>query len=117
MRSLRWISTFVLIGVLWPEAKAQVSTATFYGIVLDPTGATVPSATVTLTHTGTGTSITRNTDPSGEVQFNFLRVGEYTLRIEAPGFKRYESRGIDLASAQNVRQTYTLDVGAVTETV
>jgi hypothetical protein len=100
-----------------PQAWAQVSTATFYGIVRDSTGATIPGASVNMTHGGTGVSITRSTDASGEFQFEFLRVGEYTLRIEAPGFKRYESRGLALAAAQNVRQAYTLEIGEVTETV
>jgi outer membrane receptor for ferrienterochelin and colicin len=34
-----------------------------------------------------------------------------------PGFKTYESRGIPLGAAQNVRRTYTLEVGAVTDSV
>lgn len=53
---------------------------------------------------------------SGQVSTSLLRVGQYAIRIEAPGFKRYES-GITLAAAQNVRQSYTLDIGQVTEAV
>lgn len=113
------VCVLVLIAALQlsPEAGAQVSTATFYGIVRDSTGAVVPRASVTITHEGTGTTVARSTDASGEFQFDFLRVGNYTLRIEAPGFKRYESTGMALAAAQNVRQAYTLEVGEVTETV
>jgi hypothetical protein len=44
-------------------------------------------------------------------------VGSYSLRIEAQGFKRLETKGIELSAAQNVRQTFVLEVGAVTETV
>ena len=54
---------------------------------------------------------------SGEFVFDFLRVGVYTLRIEAQGFKRYQSRGMEFAAAQNVRQTFVLELGTVTETV
>ncbi|MGH9661717.1 MAG: TonB-dependent receptor, partial [Bryobacteraceae bacterium] len=98
-------------------AFAQVTTATLYGIVSDSTGAVVPAATVTLTHEETGATVTRSTGDTGEVAFDFLRVGSYTVRIEANGFKRHEAKGIGLSSGQTVRQTFTLEVGALTETV
>ncbi|MBM3766698.1 MAG: carboxypeptidase regulatory-like domain-containing protein [Acidobacteria bacterium] len=96
---------------------AQQTTATFYAVVTDSSGATVPAATVTLTHDGTGATVTRTSSETGEAVFDFLRVGSYSLRVEAKGFKRAESKGIELSAAQNVRQTYTLEVGATTETV
>ena len=43
---------------------------------------------------------------TGEFVFNFVPVGNYTLKIVMPGFKTYESRGIPLGAAQNVRRTY-----------
>ncbi|MGH9660859.1 MAG: carboxypeptidase-like regulatory domain-containing protein, partial [Bryobacteraceae bacterium] len=81
---------FLLAGTV----SAQVTTATFYGIVTDPTGAVVPGANVTLTHEGTSAAAARTADAAGEFVFDFLRVGSYTLRIEARGFKKYESKGI-----------------------
>ncbi|MGH9674461.1 MAG: carboxypeptidase-like regulatory domain-containing protein [Bryobacteraceae bacterium] len=50
--------------------SAQVTTATFYGIVNDPTGAVVPMAAVTLTHTSTGATTQKLTDSAGEFQFD-----------------------------------------------
>ncbi len=96
---------------------AQVTTATFFGIVNDPTGAAIPGATVTLTHTDTRTSATKTTDSSGEFAFDFLRVGSYTLRIESQGFRAYQSTGILLAAGQMVRRTFGLQLGALAETV
>ncbi len=103
--------------LLVPAAAAQVTTATFYGIANDPTGAVIPGATVTLTHEGTRATASRTTDARGEFAFDFLRVGSYLLRIEARGFRSYESKGIELAAGQTVRQTFVLQVGAVTESV
>ena len=103
----------VALGIGW----AQVTTATFYGTVSDPTGAVIPGATVTLTHKGTGATATKTSDAAGDFVFDFLRVGSYTLRIEARGFKRYESAGIELTAGQQIRQTFVLQVGAVTETI
>src|SRR5262245_64916245 len=92
------------------SGRAQVTTATFYGIVTDPSGALVPGVAVTLTHEGTAAANTTIADERGEFAFDFLRVGSYTLRIEAPGFKRFESRGIELAAGQTVRQKFVLEV-------
>jgi len=97
--------------------SGQVSTATFYGIVNDPTGAVVPGAAVTVTNVETALAYHKTSDSSGEFGFDFLPTGTYTLRIEAQGFKTQETKGIVLSAGQQARQTYTLDVGSVNETV
>lgn len=98
-------------------ASAQVTTATVYGIVTDPTGARIPGARVTLTHEASGAVATKTTDAGGEFAFDYLHVGAYRLRIEAQGFKTYSATGLELAAAQNVRRSFVLDLGAVSETV
>jgi hypothetical protein len=98
-------------------AVCQVTTATFYGVVADSTGAVIPGAQVTFHHEATGADITKTTDSTGEFQFDFLRVGSYTLTIQAQGFKRFESTGIELNASQRVRQNFALEVGTVTDTV
>ncbi len=106
------------ILAVWAGAVcAQQTTATFYAVVTDSTGGIIPEATVTLTHEGTGATATKTASSLGEAVFDFLRVGSYTLRIEAKGFKRLESKGIELTAAQNVRQTFLMEVGAITEVV
>ena len=72
---------------------------------------------MTLTHTETAASATKNTDDLGEFQFDFLRVGSYMLTLEAASFKRYERTGINLVAGQQVRQNFVLEVGSVTETI
>jgi hypothetical protein len=96
---------------------AQVTTATLYGIVRDQSGAVMPGADVTLTHEGTAQARQTLTGDTGEFVFTALPVGSYTLKIVLPGFKTYMNRGIELAAGQNVRQTYTLEVGGVAEAV
>jgi Carboxypeptidase regulatory-like domain/TonB dependent receptor len=97
--------------------RAQVTTATFYGTVTDSTGAVISGATVTLTHADTGAGSEKTTSATGVFVFDFMRVGAYKLRIEAPGFKAYEGAGIDLTAGQQVRQTFVLEVGALSDTV
>src|SRR5689334_21847397 len=113
--ALLCLTGFILVsaGIAW----SQVTTATFYGIVTDPTGAVVPGAAVTLTQDETATATNKTADASGEFTFDFLHAGTYTLKIEAPGFKTYTGRGIVLSASQRFRGTFALEVGNVAESV
>jgi hypothetical protein len=88
--------------------SAQVTTATIYGTVVDPSSARIPGASVNLTQTETGAVTTKITTETGDFQFDFVRPGTYTLSIELPGFKRYQANGIQLVAGQSMRQTYSL---------
>src|SRR5690242_5612751 len=108
---------FLFAALFVTSAFAQVTTASFYGTVTDSSGAVVPNARVTLIHEGTAATASRLTSVTGEFGFDFLHVGPYTLRIEAEGFKRFESKNIALNAGQSVRETFSLEVGALTDTV
>jgi outer membrane receptor protein involved in Fe transport len=103
--------------LLPPLSYSQANTATFYGAVTDPTGAVVPGATVTLTQQATQAKIQNTTNSSGDFSFPFVPVGTYTLKIDAQGFKSFVSTGIPLTAGQQVRKTYTIEVGEVSQTV
>src|SRR5262249_40370534 len=96
---------------------SQANSATLHGTVTDPTGAMIPGATVTLTHQNTQATMVITTDTSGDFAFTFIPVGVYALRIEATGFKTHTSTGITLTAGQQARQTFTLELGSVTENV
>ena len=95
----------------------QRTTATFAGIVVDPTSAVLPGAEIEIINEGTAALTQQVTSETGEFVFNFVPAGTYTLKITLPGFRTYESRGIPLGAAQNVRRTYTLQVGNITDNV
>ena len=114
---MRYIFLTASIWFIAIPAFGQVTTATFYGIVADSSGAVVPGASVTFLNAGTSSSQKKVTGSSGEVAFDFLRVGVYNIRIEATGFKSYTATGVELAAAQHVRRTFTLEIGATSETV
>ena len=119
MRALHklWIATLAMLSFAASAGWAQVTTATLYGSVQDPTGAVIPGGQATLTNVDTGLVYTAQAGQTGEFVFNVLPVGTYTLRIESDGFKTYQSTGITLIASQVVRQTHTLEVGSVSETV
>jgi hypothetical protein len=87
------------------------------GLVRDTSGAVIPGANVVATNEGTGVARDGVTDANGEFVFSALPTGPYTVRIELTGFKTISQRGIQLGAGQTVRQTFTLEVGAMSETV
>ena len=64
---------FVFIGVLATPVFAQE--ATIVGTVMDPTGAAVPNATVTVTKTDTGQSRRFSSNSDGQYVATGLQIG------------------------------------------
>src|SRR5213594_1048630 len=95
----------------------QRTDATFSGSVTDASGAVLPGAEIQLINEGTAAALQQLTGETGEFRFDFVPVGSYTLKIVMPGFRTYESRGIPLGAAQNVRRTYALEVGSLADNV
>ena len=87
------------------------------GNVVDPTGAMVPEAKVTVHNTETGFEQTVSTGATGAFLFPRLPVGVYQLTVEKPGFSTYVQEGITLTVNQSATQTVTLKVGEISEKV
>jgi len=96
---------------------AQVTTATLVGLVRDNSAAVIPGASVVATHEGTGVARESTSDANGEFVLAALPSGPYTVRIELSGFKVISQRGMPLGAGQTVRQTFTLEVGTLSETI
>ncbi len=105
--------------LLWPAGlvNAQVTTATLIGVVRDSSASIIPGASVVATHEGTGVTREAVSDANGEFVLSALPSGAYTVRIELTGFKASRSQGMQLGAGQTVRQNFTLEVGALAETV
>src|SRR5688572_7608123 len=117
LSNLLKIALAVLVLALPATVSAQRTTATFAGIVVDSSGAVLPGAEVQLLNEGTNAAVEQLTGETGEFVFEYVPVGTYTLKIGMSGFKSYESRSIPLGAAQNVRRTYALEVGSITDSV
>ncbi len=96
---------------------AQANSATFHGTVTDPSGAVVSGATVTLVNENTRATSRAKTGSAGDFVFTFVPPGVYTARIEMAGFKTLNSTGITLSAGQQALQTFTLQLGQVSESV
>jgi Carboxypeptidase regulatory-like domain/TonB dependent receptor-like, beta-barrel len=106
---------FSLLGPV--PAPAQTTTGSIVGTVTDPTGGVVPGATVTVTNDGTGNSLVITTGDTGNFVATTLPIGQYSVAVEAAGFKKSVSSGITLNMQDRVRIDVVLNVGEVTETV
>jgi len=73
-------------GASLDQADSQTSRAVT-GVVLDPSGAAVPGAQVTLTGTDGVVRGTALTDSTGSFRFEKLGTGLYSLDVQAAGFR------------------------------
>jgi hypothetical protein len=88
-----------------------IVTGGFSGTITDPTGATVPGATLSLTSKAGGDTATSVTGAHGEYAFSLLKPGEYTLTVKKDGFKTY-SRTITVLLGQNLTANFGLELGS-----
>ena len=108
---------FSVFLVSAPVAVAQTVAAEVGGTVADPTGAVVPGTTLTILNLATGVEASMQTNESGIYNFLNILPGEYQLSVEAEGFKGVETVPFTVTVGQTLVQDFTLEVGAVTESV
>jgi hypothetical protein len=108
--------TALVIALSATSAFAQ-NTAALGGTIQDSTGAVVPRAAVKLTSHEQGTVRTAESNASGTYSFSFLPRGVYDVEVTATGFRTTNDKDITIATAENVRRDYTLEVGNVSDNV
>src|SRR5260370_36638297 len=94
-RKMSYRSLLVLFAALCFSLaiiSAQTVTGSITGSLIDPHGAVVPDAKVTLTSASTGAVRQINSDQRGDFTFNALPPDTYTLTVEHSGFKKYEKK-------------------------
>lgn len=68
---------------------AQTSAATLIGTVRDSSGAVLPGATITVTHTARNTSQSTLSNDTGIYVVPALNPGAYSVSAELVGFKKF----------------------------
>jgi hypothetical protein len=85
------------------------------GIIVDPNGALVPGANVTVT-TQSGSNVTTKSDSEGRWVLEGIAPGPVSVRIAAPGFKDTRQE-LNYDASRPMRLGTTLQIGDVQETV
>src|SRR5262249_11247598 len=95
----------------------QQDTGMITGEVSDSTGSAVPGASVTVTNRDTNVNTKVITGSDGIFVATPLRIGNYTVMVEAKGFKKAVRDGIQLSVQDRLRVDFRLELGDVTQTV
>src|SRR5437868_7571238 len=103
---------WIVIGLLWFQATAQIS-----GTVRDQSGAVLPGVEVTATQTDTGIARNTVTNETGLFVLSNLPLGPYKLDAALTGFRTFVQTGIVLQVNSNPVINPTLEVGQVSEQV
>src|SRR5579863_3663643 len=112
--------TFVLACILILSASiafAPVGTADIVGTVTDSSGGVLPAATVTVKNLDTGLTRSQQTGASGDYAFTLLPIGNYSIAVEASGFKMFTAPQLTIATGDRARVDAPMQVGAVSQTV
>ena len=100
----------------WPSAHPQVS-ASITGIITDPSGAPVPSASVKTRNVETGAIRGTATDDAGRYLVLSLPVGEYEVRATKPGFQDAVRSGLHLVVSEEANVDFRLQVGELSSEI
>lgn len=96
---------------------SQESRATVLGRVTDPSGGVVGGAKVRAVNKATNTAGNSVTNEQGNYEIPYLPAGVYRIEVELSGFKKAIRDGIELHVADRQLLDFTLELGALTESV
>lgn len=97
-------------------AQTTISTGSIQGTITDQAGAVVPGASVMIKNKATGQSLIVTTSSAGAYASGALTPGQYSVHIEAKGFKVTEA-SITVEVSVTAPGNFALQVGQETQTV
>jgi len=112
------LSGWILVCILSTVSLAfgQIATTSLRGVIKDPSGAVLPGASVTITDSATGKSISTTSSPSGLYVFPQIAPSKYTIKVSAAGFGD-QIKSAELLVNQPATIDFTLSVQASSVTV
>src|SRR5690242_13023777 len=105
------LAVLTITAAAWGQDNASLT-----GTVLDPSGAAVVNAGISLTNTATGQVRHATSNSAGDYLFASLGAGVYNLEASAAGFQKFSRTGIVVHVAQTLQQNVDFKVGNTQET-
>jgi hypothetical protein len=99
---------FVAVLAMSALSLAQGAIGRLHGQVIDPTGAVIPNAEITVKN-ATGQTFSAKSDAIGTYTVKDLPPGKYTISVNEKGFAPY-SQEVDVASGQEKKLNITLEI-------
>jgi hypothetical protein len=106
----------VALMILPLSVSAQVA-GSINGTVVDTTQAAIPGAKLILLNTQTGDSRQLTSSEQGFFNFTDLPRGEYSIKVNAQGFRELDIGPVVLTVGQNMTVYPRLEVGTLSESV
>src|ERR1700686_3021090 len=110
---------FLSLALLFiaPTLFSQGNQGRITGTIADQSGGAMSGATVTVLDVARGVSRTLTTDDSGEYNAPNLTPGQYSVRVEAKGFKTETRQNIGVEVGKELRVDLSMQPGDVSQTI
>ncbi len=115
MKRFLCLALLLMIGAT-ATLIAQEQTATFEGVITDPSGAALPGVTMELT-SAKGQKFTTTSDANGRYRFPSVPPGDYTLVATLAGMQTATLRHISVALGAAPKVDVTMKLGQVSEQI
>jgi hypothetical protein len=110
-------ATFLVAFFFAISAHAQQTLGALNGTVVDPSGAAIPGAAITVQSAQTSLRRTATSQQNGFYQIFNLPVGTYHVTVTHDGFDTTDLPGIDIREASATTVNVTLKIGHVSTSV
>ncbi len=114
---LTMVLALALAFLVSNPVSGQGTTGTLRGQILDPSGAVVPAAQVTITNQQTGVVTKVTTSSAGTYSVPSLLPGLYKVLVEAKGFKNFAKTDVNVVANQDNEANAKLELGVGSEVV
>src|SRR5260370_19404234 len=113
----RLFLALLVILTLGVGANAQTFRGAINGTVSDPSGSSVPNATVKATEAATGIDHTTTTSSEGQFAFQDIPLGIYKISVTASGFPAHTVHKVEVTAGSIYTLNVKLTLQATTTTV
>lgn len=119
MKTARFILAFALLVSSFPvkTLSQTATTSRITGIVTDANGAVVSGASVKLQNKETHAERSANTNDEGHYVFPSLEPGNYTIVVDAKGFRKTTVSQVTAQVSRSINVDVTLEAGGTSEQV
>ncbi|HKA16728.1 MAG TPA: carboxypeptidase regulatory-like domain-containing protein [Blastocatellia bacterium] len=107
----------IMMSLASTISAAQQPTGSIEGLVTDPQGAVVPSASITAREVTTNLTRSVKAGEDGRYRIGQLPPGNYELKVSGPGFKSSVIPSVKVDVGTNASVDVKLEIGGASETV
>lgn len=114
---VRRVSLCILAVLAAGSLMAQEFRATLTGHIADPAGNGIPNAKVTVKNLATNEEQSQTTNDLGDYTLPLLNPGNYSIRVEAAGFRAVVRDLVELHTNDKLAVNFAMEIGQVQDTV